>query len=519
MGDRDRMPLTVVGLDGASPNVFERWLDDLPTLRSLIGDGFSGTLKSTDPPVTNVAWTSFATGKRPETTEVFDWVYIDEDYRPRTYRGDEVRQRALYDLVPGSTYVNLPAVYPREPTAEGADVVYAFDAPDSTVALPAGFRGWPEADDYVSGKPDDDLAPIDQIRRMREIEAARFALAKRAFRETDELFYVLFSSTDFGLHTIQELDGAIAEEFRELYRDIDGYIQWFRERSDDLVVMSDHGFEEKTRQVFVSEWLREQGYLRLADPAATGGDGALLRRLVPAAVLDNDVLYGLGRRVLGALDAVAGADGSRGVYEAFAEADFDYGATQVFKDGGLWNLVVNYEDVFEEGCVPRDEASDLLEAVVDGLAALEDPATGRPVFEDVRVASEARRAHPRAPDVVLEPTAGVSVAGRSMRRRVFDDTQTHAHRKDGFVVAAGDSFTAGEGEASIVDVAPTLLHVLGRPVPEDCDGAVIREALAAPGDVAVGPPAVLDGPPPTRDGGGDDDEAVLQRRLEELGYM
>lgn len=510
------MDVTVVGLDGASPNIFERWLDDLPNLRSLIDDGYSGTLESTDPPVTNVAWTSFATGKYPENTGIFDWVYVDETYEPRTYRGDEVKQKSLYDIVEGSTFVNLPASYPRRAAADGAHVVHAFDSPDRHAAVPEEFQQFPEFAEYENSKPDDDLSPIEQVRQLRDIEAKRFAFAKRAFEETDELFFVLFSSTDFGLHIIQELEGEIAREFRGLYQDIDGYIGWFRERSDDLVVMSDHGFEEKTRQFFVSEWLRENGYLSLAEPEE-GGAGRL-QSIVPGAVLQNDVLYGVAKRAFQHVSSLTGFADAEEVYASLADPGFDYDDTKLFKTGGLWNLVVNRAGVFDRGTVEVDEARELVEEVAQNLSSVRDPATGDPVFDYVRPASDERLRNPRAPDVILNPTAGTSIAGLSARRRVFEDAQTHAHRKDGFFVLAGESFAPGEGGATIVDVMPTILHALGRPVPSDVDGAVIADAFRVGWEVAAGEHAVFDEDPPVRERSEDDDE-VLQRRLEELGYM
>lgn len=510
------MKVTIVGLDGASPNIFEQWLERLPNIRAVLDSGYSGLLESTDPPVTNVAWTSFATGKRPEKTGIFDWVYVDEGYVPRTYRGDEVRQKSLYDLVDGSTFVNLPASYPRTAAADGAHVVHAFDAPDRHAAVPDAFQSFPEFDAYENGKPDDELTPIEQVRQLRDIEAMRFSFAKRAFEETDELFFVLFSSTDFGLHIIQELEGEIAREFRSLYEDIDGYIGWFRERSDNLVVMSDHGFEEKTRQFFVSEWLRENGYLTLAEPDASGT--GRLQSLVPEAVLQNDTLYGLAKRAFQHLSFITRLADDEEVYAALADPGFDYDETSLFKTGGLWNLVVNRAGVFERGTVDDDEARALVDEVTERLSAVRDSETGEPVFDYVRPASDERLRNPRAPDVLLNPTAGTSIAGLSARRKVFEASQTHAHRKDGFFVLAGESFAPGQGDATIVDVMPTVLHALGRPVPIDVDGTVLGDAFRTGGEVNTAEPAVFDDAPPVRERVAGDDE-VLQRRLEELGYL
>jgi predicted AlkP superfamily phosphohydrolase/phosphomutase len=56
------------------------------------------------------------------------------------------------------------------------------------------------------------------------------------------------------------------------------------------------------------------------------------------------------------------------------------------------------------------------------------------------------------------------------------------HRPEGILMAAGPDVKAGErvSEASVCDIAPTLLRLLGLPVPEWMDGRVLQELLMAP---------------------------------------
>src|SRR4029450_779555 len=56
----------VIGLDYAAPQwVFDRWLDVLPTLRSLTERGSFGVLRSCDPPITVPAWSSMTSSRSP----------------------------------------------------------------------------------------------------------------------------------------------------------------------------------------------------------------------------------------------------------------------------------------------------------------------------------------------------------------------------------------------------------------------------------------------------------------------
>jgi arylsulfatase A-like enzyme len=61
------------------------------------------------------------------------------------------------------------------------------------------------------------------------------------------------------------------------------------------------------------------------------------------------------------------------------------------------------------------------------------------------------------------------------RRNVTGD-----HRPEGTLIMAGPPVRSGHqvAEAALADVAPTVLHLLGLPLPADLDGRVITEALA-----------------------------------------
>src|SRR5258707_14166898 len=55
----------------------------------------------------------------------------------------------------------------------------------------------------------------------------------------------------------------------------------------------------------------------------------------------------------------------------------------------------------------------------------------------------------------------------------------HDRGPDGYFIAVGDGIRAGAslGTASVVDVAPTILYLMGLPVARDLDGRVLTEIL------------------------------------------
>ncbi|HZW04286.1 MAG TPA: alkaline phosphatase family protein, partial [Anaerolineaceae bacterium] len=64
----------VIGLDGATYDLIRPWVEQgkLPTFARLLAQGAAGQLRSTIPPMTGPAWTSFMTGKNPGKHGLYD---------------------------------------------------------------------------------------------------------------------------------------------------------------------------------------------------------------------------------------------------------------------------------------------------------------------------------------------------------------------------------------------------------------------------------------------------------------
>jgi predicted AlkP superfamily phosphohydrolase/phosphomutase len=75
--------LIIVGFDGQSPSLTDAWLKAgaLPHFAALAARGCYHRIRTTTPPVSPVAWSSFATGTNPGRHGIFD--FLDRD--PRTY--------------------------------------------------------------------------------------------------------------------------------------------------------------------------------------------------------------------------------------------------------------------------------------------------------------------------------------------------------------------------------------------------------------------------------------------------
>ena len=221
--------------------------------------------------------------------------------------------------------------------------------------------------------------------------------------------------------------------FLEFYRRLDDVVAALLDalpRGTPVYVVADHGHTLIHREFYPNAWLRAQGLLRFGTDKPKG-----LVDMAPASkvfVLDPGRVY------------------------------------------------VHRKGRFPLGTVEPAEAEDLLGRVREGMLALRDdtpgaPAGGRPVPR-VYARDELYRGPclDAAPDLVIHFNDGYDPKGATARTEVFGRsalTGMHTYADALFLASAPGVPTDG---LDIVDLAPTLLDLLGVPPPADMDGRVRR---------------------------------------------
>jgi predicted AlkP superfamily phosphohydrolase/phosphomutase len=157
------------------------------------------------------------------------------------------------------------------------------------------------------------------------------------------------------------------------------------------------------------------------------------------------------------------------------------------------------------------------------LSRVVDPETGEPVLS-VYDGDDLFPTDDRSPDLVVRG-AGEYQTVQSITDSVFADSgaKIASHRSEGIFLARGPVIEA-EGRvenANAIDVAPTLLHALGEPIPANADGRVLTE-LFAPDSEPAGRPVETREYTNERSNPSAADESDfegVEDRLRGLGYM
>jgi len=256
-----------------------------------------------------------------------------------------------------------------------------------------------------------------------------------------------------------------------------------------ILVMSDHGFGPVRRFVNFNTWLLQQGLMRLK----SGPKTALRKLLYRLGINYNTAAHwilklGLGRQAM-ELGRQRREELQRRLFLSLD--DVDWARTKVYSVGNFGQMFVNLKGREPQGCIsPGAEYDALLDDLERRLRAMTDPESGRAVIGEIH-----RRADlydgPHAdesPDLMfLTRDMEYKAMGLSdfSSHRVFDPVYgtTGHHRMDGLMLwhAAG---VIREGEvferARICDLAPTILYLMGQPVPEEMDGRALLD-LFTPG--------------------------------------
>ena len=556
----------IIGLDGADPNACERWMGEgrLPHLQRLSRRGVFCRLRSTIPPATFPAWTTFMTGMNPGRHGLFDFTrklpgrYAVE-FVNSTLRRAPTLWRLLSDAGLRVGVMGLPATYP--PERLNGFQIGGFDSPVATRIA----RSFVEPSELY-GEIDRrfgfyDIAPFQELdirpgwhRRAlpallanleRKAEVALYLLG----RERWDCFMALFGEIDTVSHHFwmfcdsssprydaagaQDLGDAIGRVYQSLDSVVGRMIEAAGQDVDSLVV-SDHGFGGAgDRALYLNRWLAEQGWLAFKGGGG-GGLARLARRIGPTFV---------PQRLQEALFRLAGGKLARDIESRARFGAIDWPQTLAYSEELNYfpSIRLNIQGRDPLGALPAHGVGAFVEQLREAFSRWKDPETGEPYVARVH-RREDLYAGPyveEAPDLALElnldrgysyvclqSLPGGGLAARKLRREELPGAKNRgmngSHRPEGILLAAGPGIRPGAAarSAGLEDLAPTILSLLGVSGGQVMDGLALTEVLVAPpaADAPTDLGAAKPEEAPTREYTAEEQQEI-RRRLKSLGYL
>jgi predicted AlkP superfamily phosphohydrolase/phosphomutase len=531
-----RRRVMILGIDGGTLTVIRPLVEAglLPTLARLMEGGSWGNLKSTIPPITPPAWTSLSTGTYPGKHGIYDFV----SRRPRTYEtwlATAARRDGapLWELLSRAgrkvTVFNVPVTHPAKPV-NGLFVggmLTPPHAPDGT---------WPRdlLNDIRQQVPGFDflvpslLVPGEELQFLETISAenettlrvARYLLAREpwdfcmvVFMAADHVSHFLWHEMEEGQKAAPQdpssLQARLSTAIHDCYRQIDSALgELIASAGSDtyVIVVSDHGFGSLESNFHVNTWLLDRGYVKLKRTLGTRAKRALFELGITRLALGELVRRsGVARRartarryeMLEEVGIATPAQESRRRRTQFIGKlikrlflsfdDVDWTRTKLFALGAGGPLYVNLKGRDPHGFVtPGAEYEALLDQVTTDLLALREPGTDLPLFGEVlrreglywgRHADEAPDLTPMPRDMKISTPGMIGFSSRKWLTPT--PTRTGQHRMEGILFVKGPGIRQGLhlDDSPIVDVAPTVLALMGEPIPTTMDGHVLEKVM------------------------------------------
>jgi len=427
----------VIGLDGTPLSFVKARMEEglLPSFKKIFSRGSLVEITSTHPFVSCVAWSTYMTGKNAAKHNIFGFI----DRKPGTYsvyipNGSNMTAETLWETLSergkSVLVMNVPVTYP--PRKVNGYLVSGFLAPKLEGATyPPDLAGKLKArgyeldiDPWRARENLDNLYP--DLMRVFEARTRAFLdlyrqkkwdFAQLHVMETDRLYHFMWGHMEDG-------HPKYAGEFMSVFKAIDEFLATIdRTVGDDVtvIIMSDHGFCNLKKEIYLNRFLEEAGYLAYRSE------------------------------------------------EAKSLGDIDPARTKVFcMDPG--RFYINLKGREAEGIVTPEAYGALRDELAGRLADLKDE-DGNKVIKDV-LAKEDIYSGPHfdvAPDLVINPVDGYDPKGAFGKKTLSGRgpiVGMHTYH-DAMLYVSGRNLSGG---GSVVDVPMTIYDILGERPPGDLDG-------------------------------------------------
>jgi predicted AlkP superfamily phosphohydrolase/phosphomutase len=453
----------IIGLDCATPQfLFGPDKFDLPNLEALRKRGAWGLLRSCDPPITVPAWACMTSSKDPGQLGIYGF-RNRKDYSydgMTTANGASVKEPRVWDILSRAgkkvAVVGVPQTYPVKPV--NGWLTAGFLAPDKSVdfTYPKTLKQevLESVGDYIFDVKDFRTHERDALlERIQDFMENRFAVVKHLLATkpwdffmmvemgVDRMHHAFWRFTDKN-HPDFEPGNKYENVLRDYYQTVDKHIGEMLSLVGDetnVFVVSDHGARGMYGGVCINQWLIQERLLTV-----------------------RDELTGLKR---------------------IEDCDIDWSKTKVWGSGGYYGrLFFNVKGREADGQIEPEEYESFRDEVIAKIEAMVDH-EGKPMGNKAHKPEDLyKEVKGIAPDLIVYfgdlGWRSVGTVGFDSIYTFENDTGPDDANHDFHGIFLMDDRTGRGGQEmaglQLMDIAPTVLEMLGVDVPADMLGRTIR---------------------------------------------
>jgi len=505
----------VIGLDGGSWNVINPLLkkEELPTFREIIKNGFSGNLQSTIPPATFPGWKCYSTGKNPGKLSVFGFLNVDvKNKKISVNSSSSFKSKEIWDYLTymgfKSGVVNMPTTYPPK-YINGFMISHSlidetnFTYP-KTLEEELNEKFEYRINPKVLAKVDKDSA-IEECYRINKIkfEASKYLIKKYnpdffhiTIFETDHLQHYFWKDMNVG----GEYKNVIPDFYKFIDSEIDELIKTAKKDELYIFIMSDHGFVQTKAEFSIGQFFINKNYVKLNTKSKfisifgkLGYNRENIVGLLKKLKLTQIVTDIIPRRILIKIysltpdkEGIIDKEGLR------VDKIIDWNESKIiFGERERYYInTCSYKYGSEEYYNFRDK-------VINEMLEIKDPETGDKLYKSV-FTKESVYSGPYldvAPDIVVLLNDGYIDSANYGGRKLWEYSLRNwngTHSYNGILIGSGPGIKKDHKiDAKIYDLAPTILHIFGLPIPNDMDGKVLTEIFKQDSELLMREPVYV----------------------------
>lgn len=294
-GRKKKQPakVMVVGLDGVPYTLLKKLIADgvTPNMGRIFSKGNLVQMQVVYPEISAVSWPSFMTGKDPGGHGIFGFT----DLLPNSYdiffpQYPDLKAPAIWDILAEkgkrSIVINQPSTYPAKKIEgvliSGFVAVDIFKSVQPTKYLGALKRANYEVDiDTARARKNADFL-FSQLDRTLKARQAAFDLLRE--KEEWDFLELVITGTDrmqhYQMHAVMDEAQENHQRTLDYYHKVDevvghafdSYCKDTGTDGENFIMLSDHGFTLIEREVYLTTWLEENGYLSFEGEDRALGD-------------------------------------------------------------------------------------------------------------------------------------------------------------------------------------------------------------------------------------------------------
>ena len=505
--------MLIIGLDGLTFKVINPLIRSghLPNISNFFKQGITGELKSTLPPVSGTAWHAFKTGKNPGKTGVYDFMkYNPHTNKTRIIHIAKVPGIKFWDIIEQYSesklgIYNLPTTYP--PSKINGFMVSGFPLADGTTDYTYPLKLKEELDDIVDGhKVDINYKDYENYESflgdLNTLLNQRLKVYQYLRDKYDPEFFIFtLTCTDRLQHFMWKYisqENSLTNSHIKHYRtevlnfwehldEILGEIINSVKKDTSIIILSDHGFGPQKEIFYINQWLMSHGYLKIISNKVTQEPEGIKLKSKFKAIINNLINNKeIPKYLLKISPNFIKEKLNKEISYNEILPHIDWKNTMAYTPPHTsiyGTIYLNLKGRESKGIVDRSVYETLRDELISELYSINNELNDFKIKvfkrEDIYHGMHLKE----APDLVYIINDFRCIyrsslcKGEFFKRKPLRSSYSGTHRMEGIFMAKGPHIKQGSSvkRARIIDIAPTILHLLNLPISIDMDGRVIKE--------------------------------------------